>query len=32
MLRQIGKPFVLTPEDRATLMGFRGPMARWGCD
>ena len=31
-LRQLGKPFVLTEADRATLMTFREPMAAWGCD
>jgi L-fuculose-phosphate aldolase len=32
MVRQLGKPFVLSPPDRETLMTFRVPMAGWGCE
>jgi len=30
--RQLGKPFTLSPADYETLMGFRKPMERWGCE
>lgn len=32
MVRQLGKPYTLLPADHETLMGFRQPMARWGCE
>ena len=30
--RQLGKPYVLAPDERETLLGYREPMAGWGCD
>ena len=30
--RQLGKPYVLAPEELETLLGFREPMAGWGCE
>jgi L-fuculose-phosphate aldolase len=32
MVRQLGKPFALAPADREILLGFRQPMAQWGCE
>jgi L-fuculose-phosphate aldolase len=32
LMRTLGKPFALAEADRETLMGFRGPMADWGCE
>jgi L-fuculose-phosphate aldolase len=32
ILRQLGKPFGLAPEDLETLLGFRPRMAMWGCE
>ena len=32
IMRQLGKPFALTSEEKETLLGFREPMKLWACE